>query len=228
MKIGKHETHPFADTFPMMEGAALDGLAEDISASGLRMPIVLLGELILDGRNRYRACELADVAPRFTQYKGATDRLALVRYIVSVNLARRDLDPGQRALCARRLVSLVRTEIVRKKAQPTLPGVTVATEGQATQLLKSGTPALVAAVDRGDVHLSAAAEISKLPAREQKKILDNLGESAHPQIMSLTLRVTPEDATALRFLVAVAERSGVDEARRGAVVLRRLVPGVFA
>ena len=58
--------HPLANLFPLIEGDAFTDLVDDIEARGLEDPIVLHQGMILDGRNRFRACRLACVAPRFT------------------------------------------------------------------------------------------------------------------------------------------------------------------
>lgn len=87
--------HPAADTFPMMTSDELKTLAEDIRAQGLHRPIVLLDGLILDGRNRFEACKLAGVTPRFVQFDG-DDPWA---YVWSENAERRHLRPDQRVAC---------------------------------------------------------------------------------------------------------------------------------
>lgn len=45
--------HPLADIFPMLGPKELSALADDIAAHGQRDPIILLDDMILDGRNRY-------------------------------------------------------------------------------------------------------------------------------------------------------------------------------
>jgi hypothetical protein len=74
-------------------------MAADIRARGLLNPILTLDGKILDGRNRARACELADVTPEYEVYHG-TDPLGDV---VAWNLHRRQLTTSQRAEVARML-----------------------------------------------------------------------------------------------------------------------------
>ena len=77
----KLEFHPIANCWRLIEGDDFDNLVRDISANGLHNPIVLYEDKILDGRNRYRACELAGVDPQFIAY-GSWDDPRIERSIV--------------------------------------------------------------------------------------------------------------------------------------------------
>src|SRR5262245_11343514 len=59
-----YEVHPLAEIFPPLEGPAFDALVADIMGRGLQEPIWLYENKILDGRNRYRACQDQDVNQR--------------------------------------------------------------------------------------------------------------------------------------------------------------------
>jgi ParB-like nuclease domain len=87
--------HPAAEIFPLMEGAEFDELVADIKTYGLRQPIALLGEKILDGRNRYRACIAAGYKPYGHDFRKlpAVDPVA---YVISANIHRRHLTAEQK------------------------------------------------------------------------------------------------------------------------------------
>src|ERR1700722_3990020 len=100
-----YEFPPVADIFPMLNDDELKALADDIKAKGLTEPITLFEGKVLDGRNRYRACQLAEVEIRqdqFTQYEG-NDALG---FVVSKNLHRRHLNESQRAAIAAEIANM--------------------------------------------------------------------------------------------------------------------------
>lgn len=103
--------HPFAAVFPLIVGDDFDSLVEDIRQHGLLEDIHLHPDgSILDGRNRYLACEKAGVEPRFVTYNGATDADSILAFVLSVNLHRRHLTSDQRACCASKAVGILKHE----------------------------------------------------------------------------------------------------------------------
>lgn len=87
--------HPFADKFPLLPEEDLQELTESIRAHGLRQPIVLdESGRILDGRNRYRACQKAGVKPDYITYTGND----LAEYVIDCNTTRRHMSVGARAM----------------------------------------------------------------------------------------------------------------------------------
>jgi len=99
-KLGPYEVHPAAAAFPLIEGEEFEELVRDIKKSGLREPIVLTHDQtkLVDGRNRYRACEVAGVDMVFRQLGSHYTEPMVLDFIVSANLARRHLNPGQLAM----------------------------------------------------------------------------------------------------------------------------------
>ena len=91
----KLEPHPLSAIFPPILPEDFDKLAADIKVHGLHQPIVRYQGKILDGNNRYRACELVKIAPKFApDFPG--DDAAARNYVISVNIHRRHLSPEQR------------------------------------------------------------------------------------------------------------------------------------
>lgn len=186
--------HPAADLFPLMDGAEYVALVMDIREHGLREPIVLHPDgSIIDGRNRFRACEDAGVPPHFTTWQ---DDGNPVSYVVSLNLHRRHLSESQRAMVAARIANMQEGR-PRKTVQictvsPTLPIETPYTPplapvsrtqaadilntstrsvASAAEVITKGVPELVAAVDAGEMAVSAAAQVARLPHEEQREIV---------------------------------------------------------
>lgn len=87
------ELHPLCTLFPRITGAEFEALKADILANGLRQPIVIHEGMILDGGNRYRACMDVGIEPETIAFSGGN----LVSFVLSSNLHRRHLSPGQQA-----------------------------------------------------------------------------------------------------------------------------------
>jgi N6-adenosine-specific RNA methylase IME4 len=173
----KIEFHPLANLFPLIEGAEFDELVADIKAHGLRQPIYTLDGKILDGRNRYRACLKAGVQHRIMPYQGK-DPLA---FVISSNLHRRHLSESQRAMVAAKLANLghggnrskspIGDLKVSQTAAADMLNVGKRSVERATEVRDHGAPELQQAVERGEVSVTAAADVAALPQEQQTEIV---------------------------------------------------------
>ena len=169
--------HPLAGIFPLMEGDEFDALVADIKTNGLINPITLFENMVLDGRNRVRACVAAGVARRYDTYAGSEP----LAFVVSQNIARRHLSESQRALIGARLANLPHG--VRSDRAANLP-VSAVTQADAAKMLNvsergvraakavmdRADPAVFKAVEQGRLAVSRAAEIVELPVEDQRSL----------------------------------------------------------
>jgi hypothetical protein len=88
--------HPKAEIFPLMKDDELVELGKNIVANGLLEPITLKDRMILDGRNRYRACQQLGhefSEKDFVELPASVDPLA---FVISKNIVRRHLTAEQK------------------------------------------------------------------------------------------------------------------------------------
>lgn len=232
--------HPAAEIFPLIEGEAFDELVADIEVNGLREPILRMSDgRILDGRNRYRACLVAEVEPRSIAY-GGTDPWGEV---VSRNLYRRHLTDAQRAVVAARLAERangVRGPSKQKGGSSAPPSRDLPpTQGQAERLLgvshgsvkraravvTQGTPDLVAAAEAGHIPLARAERIAKeLPKEEQDAYVAEVKSRPSPPAPSPTARTAPTKPAAAK--PAAPRRPITDQAMLAGHDLRKAIDRV--
>jgi hypothetical protein len=89
--------HPIANLFPTIEANTREfrDLVGSIEEDGLIDPIVLHGDVLVDGRNRLAACKEAGVEPKFVQWETLKPKSTLDDWIYSRNINRRHLTPDQ-------------------------------------------------------------------------------------------------------------------------------------
>ena len=92
-RIGDYRVHPVASMFPLLESEDYDDLKNSIEGYGQQAPIIVQGDVLLDGRNRLRACLEIGIRPRTVEYSGDLD---VVQFIRISNIDRRHLGPDER------------------------------------------------------------------------------------------------------------------------------------
>ena len=157
------KTHTFARLFPVITGPDFDALVADIKANGLREKITTLGGMILDGQNRFLACEAAGVKPEYEPYEGP-DPLA---FVISRNMARRHLTDDQRAAIAAEIAKALNGKPVNMadsvSQAPTIAKAAEVMKVKPRQVrlakaVKAESPAAFQAVKEGKLSLNAAHE----------------------------------------------------------------------
>jgi len=113
------EFHPLANVFPMMSEEEYAELKADIKQNGLRTPIYLYQGSILDGRNRFKACQELNIVPDFQEYSGDSP----LSFVISLNLHRRHLSAGQRAAVALDILPFIEEEAKQRMVDAHTVGV---------------------------------------------------------------------------------------------------------
>lgn len=179
-----YELHPLCTLFPRVEGAEFDALVSDIRANGLRQPIVLHGGMILDGGNRYRACQKAGVEPEFINFDGDN----IVSFVLSANLHRRHLSAGQQAAIVAsaqdwakaqthgglRASVHVNTCLQTTEQRAAQSGASVMTQRRADKVAKAD-PELAKKVAHGEVSLpKAVQQVEQMAGKAEPKKPDDM------------------------------------------------------
>ena len=171
-------SHPFADLFPLDDGDNLHALADDLKENGQRQPAWTFDGKLLDGRRRQLACKRAGIPFKTKAFKGTED--AALAFAVSMNLHRRHLSTGDRALIAANVARMPRggdrrSEDFKGSKEPlktndeaaSLLNVSTSSVKRAATVLENGTPAVQKAVKAGQVTVTDAAAVVSEPAKVQ-------------------------------------------------------------
>ena len=116
-----YKYHKYADYFPLMDSQKIGELGESMRINGQREDIVLLNDLILDGRNRYLACKHEGIIPRFIKYE---DELDPLDFVFIKNFYRRQMTIMQQAKIIVKLLKVQKKKAQERRARTQLIGRT--------------------------------------------------------------------------------------------------------
>lgn len=216
-----YELHPLCTLFPRVTGAEFDALVSDIKANGLQNPIVLHDGMVLDGGNRYRACLEAGIEPSFNEYKGDS----IVSFVLSANLHRRHLSPGQQAAIVSsaqdwakaqgrgnpQLRNVAQLDTAKDRAAQS--GASHRTQQMADKVAKAD-PELAKKVAHGEVTLPKAVEqISPKPKRELIPARVDFGSEQELKEAHHTIGELAQEVEQLRDKLAVEQMDASEEAK---------------
>lgn len=112
--IGNYKIHPVADMFPLIEDRSFEDFMGSILELGQLEPIVVDGDVLIDGRNRLRACLALDKKPRTVEWSTLGQTISQSEWIAGKNIDRRNLTDDQRSVI---VVEIHRWEAAEAAAQ---------------------------------------------------------------------------------------------------------------
>lgn len=178
--------------------AYIDPLTEDeyaalersLLAEGCRDALVLWGDLLVDGHNRYGICQKHGIPFNTLQNDSFHSIDDVHLWMIDNHLGRRSVSDFQRGVLALRKKEIVATRLAQAQtlpaaAEPAGPAqsggdppwtretvaraarVSSATLGQIEKIQKTAAPELVGAVKSGIISINAAAAVASLPSEQQ-------------------------------------------------------------
>jgi hypothetical protein len=182
------ELRSFIDPLTHNEYAALE---RSLLAEGCRDALVLWGEVLIDGHNRYEICSKHNIEFRTVQNTSFASIDDVMLWMIDNHLARRSVSDYQRGVLALRKKDIVAARVAQRAAEPdsaqaaatpqapesppwnTREDVAKAarvssnTISQIERIQKAATPQLVEAVRAGTISINAAANVASLPEAVQ-------------------------------------------------------------
>ncbi|MES2877305.1 MAG: hypothetical protein V4713_02695 [Pseudomonadota bacterium] len=168
-----------------------EALERSLLAEGCRDALVLWGEVLVDGHNRYGICTKHGIAFNTVQNPHFKSMDDVHLWMIDQHLGRRSVSDFQRGVLALRKKDILATRVAptppvsEASAAPEAPSVPAPepmptresiakaarissnTISQIEKIQKSAAPELVAAVKSGTISINAAATVASLPVEEQ-------------------------------------------------------------
>lgn len=235
------ENHPIANIFPMMSEEEHKRLKASISEHGLMEAIMLYEGKILDGRNRYAACQELGIEVFHGEFIEEEMGMTPVQFVLATNRDRRQLSPSQLSMVGAKLREFYDTEAKERRVRKpvdsvveNLPqqngkardkaGKAVGVSGKsidhATKVMKKGTPELQAATESNQIAVSKAAKIADLPPEDQNKVVS--GEMKLPS--SKPKQSAPKPSEPPQAKPSKKQASGFGSLLQEAIDESRLLP----
>jgi hypothetical protein len=208
--------HPAAEIFPIMGDKEFAEFKKDVETYGVKEFGTLYRGAVLDGRNRYKACQELGIEMTFCEID-EDENFDPIAYVLSHNLHRRHLNAGQRADVADKIATMrqgTRTDIGSKDTKSITDAaeqmkVSPASVKRRRKVRNKGSDEVNAAITDGTLPVTTASEfVDAVPDKHLQTEIVNKGVDAVRQaVKSKPLaqkRLTKEQAAEKRKQANVA------------------------
>jgi hypothetical protein len=178
--------HPLADVLPLLEGPEYEDLVASIRLNGQREEIITYEGMILDGRNRYRACRdsynQTGKALKIKTFAEVTDEGTDPRkYVVDKNLLRRHLTTAQRAMYMAELATCSEGWPIGRTRSSDIENVEQSNTGSKEPVL---SPQVAKASGLTNAEAGAMANVSASSIKDAKVVLTEGTEEEKQLVLS--------------------------------------------
>ena len=191
----------FKNLIPSLSEDEREQLEENILADGIRDPLVLWGDVLVDGHNRYEIAQKHNIEFRTVQ-REFSDESAAELWILQNQLGRRNLSDFQRVELVRKCEGAVKEKAERNlhlssgrgiKGVENLPqvksrdelgamaGVSGKTYEHAAAVIDKAPEPVVKAARAGDLSINAAHEVTRMGFEQQREIADRIEQGEAPR-----------------------------------------------
>ena len=190
----------FQSLIPALTTDEYRGLEESILSEGCRDALVLWGDTLIDGHNRYSICKKHDI-PFKTIQREFTDRNTAIEWIILNQFGRRNLPAHERARLALRLKPVIAERAKEKQAEyfgnqyesglpqksaevqkpietreelAKVAGVSHDTIAKVERIEEEAPKPIVEASRKGEISVNSAYQVTKLEPEQQQEIAQRI------------------------------------------------------
>lgn len=168
---------PVTDIFRLMTEEEYAELKQSIKQNGLREPITTQNGKIIDGRNRFRACQELGIEPSYVEIDKNTSSIL---FIIDKNFNRRHLNGFDKVEVAQKMAKLPigsnqHTAGAGRSQQyiAQLLNTSADTLQRGNKIFNKGSETLKNALRAGKISVSVGAILADLPKEKQDEIANN-------------------------------------------------------
>ena len=199
----------FAGLIPPLTEEEYRGLEASILAEGCRDALVVWGDVLVDGHNRYKICTAHSI-PYTTVPKDFADRNAVLVWMLQNQLSRRNLNDFQRVEMVRKCEYAVKAQAKERQlsglvhnSSPVplksagrdardelaqMAGVGHSTYEHATVVLDNAPEEVIQATRQNELSINAAYEVTKLPEEKQQEVSRRISQGEKPKDVVAEMR----------------------------------------
>lgn len=193
----------FKGLIPPLTSDERQGLEKSLLAEGCRDALVLWGDTLIDGHNRFEICTRNNI-PFKTVQKEFADRGSAIEWIILNQFGRRNLPSHERARLALRLKPMIadrakenilatqnndnsaafqksEKQVNTAKELAKIAGVSHDTIAKVEKIEKSAPEPIIEASRKGEISVNAAYQVTKLEPEQQEEITQRIEQGEQPQ-----------------------------------------------